>query len=381
MWSLKWIVVVAGLVWSYAWMQGTAFRESAEEFRASEVSIPASPALALSSAPTREKERSATSIERAPRHSEKRDLGEGAREDAATFSLPEPPRAVTPPLSETTNVLILGLDTKPGQKGLGRPDTLVVAAFSKEQNQLGLISVPRDLYVQIEGHGPDRINASFAAALKAKQNPVELTKRVVEDTLALPIAHTLSVDLGAFEALVDALGGVDVHVPCPIYDNFIDPRTSSGRRILDVEEGVVHMDGITAGLYARSRHGRSDFNRARRQQAILLGIKRKFLSMDGLLRMTEVISTLEQHVRSDMSRAEMLALGAQAARLSPSDIHGLVLGSKEAVPTHLEDGKQVLVPDHEAIAAALARLFSAPAPGAQPEFSKCFEKDAAIRGR
>jgi LCP family protein required for cell wall assembly len=299
----------------------------------------------------------------------------------AARTLAETRKTATPPLTQTTNVLILGLDRKPGKRGLGRPDTLVVAALSDEHRQLGLISIPRDLYVDIDGHGPDRINAAFSVALNSKRDPAELVGRVIEDTFALSIDHTLSVDLRAFEALVDALGGVDVHVPCPIFDNFIDPRTESGRRILDVDAGLVQMDGITAALYARSRHGRSDWNRARRQQAILLGIKQKFLTMDGFSRLGDVVSTLERHVKSDMNRAEMLSLGAKLAQLSSEDIHGLVLGAKEAVPTRLEDGKEVLVPDHAAIEAAFARLFSAPAPGTQPRYAKCFDKDAAITAR
>jgi LCP family protein required for cell wall assembly len=376
---LKWIVLVATVVWGCAWLQGPAFRESAHALQVSDFDLEAHASAPDSASLSSGSHGLTTPLESEPTDGSK---GPALDSEAQPFSpLPEPRQGETPPLSETTNVLILGLDKKPGQKGFGRPDTLVVAALSHAQSQLGLISIPRDLYVDIEGHGPDRINTAFSVALNNKQDPTELTKRVIEDTLGLPILHTVAVDLGAFEALVDALGGVSVLVPCPIYDNFIDPRTQSGRRILDVEAGVVPMDGITAGLYARSRHGRSDWNRARRQQAILLGIKRKFMSMDGLFRMSEVVATLEKHVRSDMSRAQMLSLGAQVARLAPTDIHGLVLGSKEAVPTHLDDGKQVLVPDHVAIAAALSRLFSAPAPGTEPKFAKCFEKDAAIKGR
>jgi anionic cell wall polymer biosynthesis LytR-Cps2A-Psr (LCP) family protein len=141
------------------------------------------------------------------------------------------------------------------------------------------------------------------------------------------------------------------------------------------------MDGVTAGLYARSRHGRSDWNRARRQQAILFAMKRQLLSVDGLFRMSEVMATLETYVDSKMSRAEILALGTQAARLSSKDIHGLVLGYRQTIPTHLPDGKQVLVPRPEEIESALGSLFSAPAPGAQPEHASCFDKDAALSGR
>lgn len=371
--SARWFAPLALFVWLGAWLQGPAFRAAVDE---------TSPSLSRGSSVL-----AAASLP--PRGAEINAAGDGATDVPVEEApgvlplepLPEPSPSNTPSLVETTNVLILGVDKKPGQKWMGRPDTLVLAVFSARLNKLGLVSIPRDLYVEIDGHGPDRINAAFSVAQRTKVDPSQLTRRVLEDTLALPVHHTLSLDLGAFEALVDALGGVTVRVPCPIYDNFVDERTESGRRILDVEAGLVPMDGITAGLYARSRHGRSDWNRARRQQAILFGMKDKILSVDGLFRLSEVVATLEQHVKSDMTRAQMLSLGAQVARLSSTDIHGLVLGAGETIPTRLPDGKQVLVPDAAAIDLALRGLFSAEAPGAQPEHARCFAKQAAVVGR
>jgi LCP family protein required for cell wall assembly len=366
--QIKWVTLFALCVWMGAWLCSPIL--SSHE---------STSALSLTAARAAEPPPGSPPPVKTNVHEEVPDYNRpssGVR--AASKARPKPQKTA---LSETSNLLILGLDKKPGEVGTGRPDTLVIAALSQESEKLGLISVPRDLYVDIEGHGPDRINSAYAVALRQKKDPVELTKRVLEDTLKLPIHHTMTIDLSAFEALVDALGGVHVDVTCPISDNFIDPRTTTGRRLLDVEAGRVFMDGVTAGLYARSRHGRSDLSRARRQQAILLGIKDRFLSSPGLFRLGEVLSTLDGLVKTDMSRAEMVTLGAHAAKLQKDDIHGLVLGYREAVPTVLPDGKQVLVPSEPALLAALEQLFTSPLPGAEPENAACFSKDAALVGR
>ncbi len=294
----------------------------------------------------------------------------------------EPPPAArphrTPPLTDTLNVLLVGLDRRPGVKRGGRPDTIVVAALAKDTGHLGLISIPRDLFVDIPDHGPDRINATFGAAWVAKKKPLELLKRVVEDTLQLPIAHSLAVDLGGFEQVVDALGGVEVYVPCPIADDFIDARTESGRRPLDLDDGWQYLDGSTASMYVRSRHGRTDWSRARRQQAVLLGMKRRFTTIDGLSRVPEFWDSLGEVVTSDMTRGEVLGLVRRASRLDAFKIHGFVIGYEQTLPIRTEDGKAVLMPDFEVIDEALGGLFSKPAPGTLPEGARCVPKDAAL---
>lgn len=285
--------------------------------------------------------------------------------------------APTPALAGNSNVLLVGLDRRPGATRGGRPDTIIVASFSEETGHLGLVSVPRDLYVDIPGFGSDRINATAAAAAKLKQDPGELLERVVEATLEIPIEHTVVIDLSGFESAIDAIGGVDVHVACAIADNFVDPRQPTGRRALDVDVGWQHMNGTTAAMYVRSRHGRSDWSRARRQQAVLLGIKRRLLSAEGLTRAPALLDGLEKLISTDMSRAEILGLAARVLTVEPENVHGLVIGYRET-EGQMKDGKAVLLPKPEAIRAKLAALFSAGAPGAIPENATCPAKEVAL---
>jgi LCP family protein required for cell wall assembly len=359
---LLWTAALTMVGISYAacaWLWATPYRNAPNTAARSKVTTPAHTAGASVSVP------SAT----AP----------GAASAAENAVLP-PIAAVktrTPPLSNTRNFLVVGLDRRPDGTGPALADTLVIVVLDEQSQHVGLVSVPRDLYVDIPDAGTDRINTVYQVAKRTKRDPLELLGRVVADTLKLPIEHVLALDLGVFERAVDAVGGVDVDVPCAIRDNFLDSRVEGGRRVLDVDPGRRHLDGVTAAMYVRSRHGRSDFHRARRQQAVLLGVQQT-LSGLGVLKLPDLWGAFESSVETDMRRIQLLGLSKRALALDPSHLHGLVIGAEHVQGTRTPDGKSVLLPDYEAIDAALSKLFSAPSPGVRPKLAVCEPKDAAL---
>lgn len=318
-------------------------------------------------------------------------------EPALTPAIPVPPEiksALPPPSSasapspqaeeadrapeRTQHVLLVGLDRRPDGKGAALADSIVVLVLDTRRRRAGLLSVPRDLFVEIPGVGFDRINTVYNAARRDKIDPLRLLSRVVSDTLKLPIEHTLVLDLGVFERAIDALGGVDVEVPCPIVDRFLDARVPGGFRTLDVDEGIRRMDGATAAMYVRSRHGRSDWNRARRQQAVLLGLRRELESFHSLRNVPSLWEDLEASVHSDLSRLDLLSLLRQGLAIEPSRVHGLVLGPAQARAVRIADSRAVLIPDFDAIDRAIKGLFSAPAPGTPPRGARCAPRGAAL---
>ena len=284
----------------------------------------------------------------------------------------------TPPFEYTDNFLLVGLDRRPFGGGPALSDTILVAVFDEPSGALGLVSIPRDLWVEIPGHGEDRINTVMNVARRSGEDPLGLLGRVVENTLGLPIAHALAIDLGVFERAVDALGGVTVNVPCPIIDRFIDPRDPTGYRKLDLAAGSVRLDGVTAAMYARSRHGRSDFNRARRQQAILVGMRRELSNPSTLLRLPALFGQFEDSVETDLRRVELLTLAQRVLRVDARHLHGLVLGVEVTTAFQTVDGKAVLRPNLAAITSALNKLFSAPSPGLPQAGSVCPKADVAL---
>ena len=282
------------------------------------------------------------------------------------------------PLLGTRNFVIAGVDRRPGNEGSGLTDTLIVVVLDKQTGRVGLISIPRDTAVDIPEHGLNRINTAYGLAHARGDNALAALEKSVSDLLALSIEHAFVVDISVFEQLVDALGGVMVDVPCPIIDNFLDSRTSNGRRLLDVKAGQVRMDGTTAAMYVRSRHGRSDFSRARRQQAVLSAIHRELLSLGNLGRIPEVWETIERNVSTDFKRYELLDMARRVLGLKLEQVHGLVLSDEQLEP-RLDHGRAMLFPKLDAIDHAVQGLFSAPKPGVADHIPVCPPADIALQ--
>lgn len=284
----------------------------------------------------------------------------------------------TPSFRHTSNYLLVGMDRTRGRVW-GRSDSVVIAVFDDASGHVGVISVPRDLYVEVPGHGAARINAVMRIATRLRRDPLALLSRVVSDTLAIPIQHVIVADLEAFEHTVDELGGVTIDVRCPIMDNFIDPRAPNGRRLLNVNTGRQRLDGVTAAMYIRSRHGRSDWSRARRQQAVLLGLRDRVRAL-GVSEWVPVLQrALDTGVTSSMSRLELLSLARRVRAIERDRLHGMLIGHREVEHHRTEEGRAVLVPNFEALDRALAGLFTAPAPGVVPAGRPCPAADAALR--
>ena len=292
------------------------------------------------------------------------------------------PLATTPShsnFSHTKHLLVVGVDRKPWEKRGGLADTLLFVAIDETTGHAGFLSIPRDFYVDFGGGNLGRINAAITAPARGAERRTTFLKQVVGNLLELPIHSVVIFDLTVLESAIDTVGGVEVIVPCAIADDFVDPRTETGRRILDVPAGTVHMSGVTAAMYARSRHGRTDWDRARRQQAILLGLRRRLTSVEGLSLLPDLLDRVEDHVESDLSRRDLLSLASFAASIEPGKLHGVVIPSAASEGFRTSDGKSVLLPNREKIAEQLNQLFRAASPGTPPALQRCVDKSAALR--
>ena len=285
-----------------------------------------------------------------------------------------------PGLMHTQNHLLVGLDRSRSRLG-GRADSLHVVALDPDSNHAAVIALPRDLHVEIEGVGAGRINAVMRAARRQKKDPLEMMRQTVERVIDAPVISVSAISLGFFEQAIDALGGVEVDVPCALADNFIDDRSDGGRRVLDVEAGRTRMDGKTAAMFVRSRHGRSDWSRQRRQQAVLKAIARRVRSSDKVvdLDVFKLAIATDGELATTLSRFELLKLARVASRIPPRNLHGVVIGHRQVQSFVTAEGQRVLSPDYEAIDKLLANAFSQPALGARPKHARCQPKGAALR--
>jgi len=205
------------------------------------------------------------------------------------------------------NLLVLGFPGDPHYDGFKLTDTIMVASFRPQQGDAFLFSLPRDLYVELPGYGNLKLNAVYETAEKKSGNGATAVKEAVGSILGLPIHYFVKVDFAGFERLIDELGGIDVTVDHDLYDPYY-PGPNFGYELLDIKAGTYRMDGAMALKYARSRKTTSDFDRARRQQKIIMAIRDRILQLDLLempAKALAIYDLLKNHFATDLSWREM----------------------------------------------------------------------------
>ena len=172
-------------------------------------------------------------------------------------------------------------------------DTIMVASLSVEDNKGLLFSLPRDLYVRIPGYGNSKLNAVYKIGQAQGENGGgEAISQILRETLGLDIPYYLKVDFNGFEQLIDELGGITIEVEQDLYDDQY-PTVDKGYEVLDIKAGTYTMDGAMALKYARSRQSTSDFDRAERQQKLILATREKALSLNLLSQPSKALSIME----------------------------------------------------------------------------------------
>lgn len=219
--------------------------------------------------------------------------------------------------NDRINFLLLGMGGA-GHEGPYLTDTIILASIQASTKRVALLSIPRDLAVEIPGHGIRKINAANAVG-RDRNYPgggERLTADVVGHVVDLPIHYVASVDFRGFERLVDDVGGLKIDVE----RNFVDgeyPTKNFGYQTVSFQAGPQRMNGRTALAYVRSRHGTngegSDFARSRRQQKVLQALKGKLFSLSLLAspsRLSSALTTFGDHARTDLEVWEMLRLAS-----------------------------------------------------------------------
>ncbi len=212
------------------------------------------------------------------------------------------------------NILLLGMGGK-GHDGPYLTDTIILVSIKPSTKEMALISIPRDLYVPIPGHGWRKINN--ANAFGEEETPGRgaiLAEQTVSHILDLPIHYYVRIDFQGFKKLIDDLGGIRVYVERSFVDTHY-PAPNHKYQTISFKKGWQKMDGEQALKFARSRHGTngesSDFARAKRQQKIILAIKKKALSFSTLLdnyKTSKMIKNLEKSIQTDLTFEEIIRL-------------------------------------------------------------------------
>jgi LCP family protein required for cell wall assembly len=238
------------------------------------------------------------------------------------------------------NFLLVGIYGADYAKGGLLTDAILVASLDHETGRAAMISIPRDLYVQIpEVGGHWKINAAYAIGERRFGRGLELAMETVSRTVGIPIHYGVRIDLSGLEILVDALGGLDVHVQRDFAGGEHEP--------IAVQKGVRHMDSESVLLYVQSRKTTNDFDRSRRQREVLMAIKDRLSSMNNPLVLLDTLDITSRHVRTTLTSQEIKTL---LYRYAGTDFENLVETGFDTSPAGLlqsmrsERGEYILVP-------------------------------------
>ena len=217
-----------------------------------------------------------------------------------------------------TNIVLLG-DGGHVREGADLIDTIMVASIDFEDQIVSLLSIPRDYYLRyisdkdFAGRKINELYRDFKNEL-GEEDAYAAYQDVVSDLVNLDIQYYARVDFNAFVEVVDSLGGITVDVKEAIYDPYYPNETDDGFTLFEIDAGLQEMDGEIALKFVRSRKTTSDFDRAARQQQVLVAIRDKALSGDILKPKTikKLYQSVRDNINTNLSIREMIALASFA---------------------------------------------------------------------
>lgn len=274
--------------------------------------------------------------------------------------LPTPRVTPTPQASwvgpQTFTFVALGVDQR-NDREIPRTDTVMIGKVDLRTPRVNLISIPRDLLVDIPGYGQDRINTVYVYGEQFKEpgGGIGLLQRTIEKNFGIQVDHFGLLDFQCFRTAVDAVGGVTVNVPRAIVDSSY-PTEDYGTKMVKFEIGTQRMDGERALEYARTRSADSDFHRIQRQQLIVAAMRDQVLQLRTLPAVPTLLTGC-RNMRSDLGWRDYLNLATSLQALNSSRVSFAAIDEKMVVDTTLSTGAAVLLPRWDPIRTLVAESF------------------------
>jgi polyisoprenyl-teichoic acid--peptidoglycan teichoic acid transferase len=234
------------------------------------------------------------------------------------------------------NVLVLGVDTRPQSQKMGsRTDTIMLVQVVPKTGDVKLLSIPRDLLVEVEPGEKDRINAAY------NYGDVDETIDALENYSGVTVDHYAVVDFEGFERVIDAMGGVRVDVG----EGQFPERFRMG-------EGVQRLNGHKALIYARYRGTPgADLDRMKRQRELVGALRSEALRWHSVKTLPQMMEVMDENVQTNLDLNGASTLGQVLIRRGR---HAEMTSQQlKGTPETLPDGEEVLIPDEDANEAIL----------------------------
>jgi len=265
-------------------------------------------------------------------------------------------------------ILVMGIDERESEVGPWRTDTMILLTVDPASRTAGMLSIPRDLWVEIPDYGVyDRINkANFRG--DADQYPggggPALAMKTVQQNLGVQIDYYATVNFRAFVDIIDYLGCIPIEVTETIDDPTYPAPSGNGYDPFQIDPGEYCMGGETLLKYARTRATfGGDFDRARRQQQVLRAIRQHVLSTGELPNLLaqapDIYTTLQDNINTNLTEGQIIELVRLAADIPEENICSAVISGiyVEELET-LADGSQVVIPDRARIRQLILDLYN-----------------------
>ncbi|MFD1485758.1 LCP family protein [Lacticaseibacillus baoqingensis] len=196
--------------------------------------------------------------------------------------------------------LLLGVDTGAlGRSYKGNSDTMIVAVVNPQKKTTTMVSIPRDTVAQLigtESFNMQKINAAYNVG--GSDMAIDTVSKLVD----VPIKYYMTINMGALENVVDAVGGIDVNVPFSY--------TDSHSHNWHFTKGPMHLNGAKALAYARMRHEdpQGDYGRQQRQQQVIKAILKKAISLNGLTKFNQLLKTVSNNIQTNLTFNDMTTI-------------------------------------------------------------------------
>ena len=290
---------------------------------------------------------------------------------------PAAPTATLDPLAQYTwddprqvRILLLGIDQRSGfndDERYFRTDTMMVVNIDPIRQKVGVLSIPRDLLVDIpDGGAPGRINTANSRGDSGGYpgGGPGLALETVRQSLGLRVDNYLLVNFDVFVRLVDLLApnGVEICVQ-ELIDDPDYPDAGYGTIAVRFEPGCQRLNGERLLQYARTRATEgSDFDRARRQQEVLKAMQQEVVSLGGVGNLIAQVPALWDELsgsfQTNLTMDQIIRLGALVTEISSDDITSGVIDNLYVTFASTAEGDQVLIPNYAAIRGLISRVFN-----------------------
>ncbi len=242
-----------------------------------------------------------------------------------------------------TNILFLGVDDSSERGNLGRTDTIILATVVPLKPHLGMLSIPRDLWVQVPGVGEQRINtAYFFSEANQPGSGGEAALVTIRENFGVPVRYYVIIHMQGLIPVIDSLGGVDIYL---------------GTAMGGLPAGTHHLDGYGALAFVRNRSVGDDFGRMRGTQILISAVLKRALQPALWQDLPRFVFALSQTVKTNIPLWQGPRLLFALIRVPLFGFDGRTITREMVTPFTTSQGAQVLLPNWDAIRPILREMF------------------------